>query len=311
MLPASAVRARSVLKKYADRTVGDGVYGCAVRTAKKVMESPHFVISAVQCTDDHARWSAPEMSPAAQIVLVRKGRFQLESQGRRVTVEPTTGYLHRAREEMRFAHPVGGDVCTSVTFISDELTAGLEAARSPAVRVDARLELAHHLLLRTGEDPDFAAVEVVLDLLLLALRRQPQDVPPPGREDLADRAREAILADEPDSASLVALARLLKTSPSHLSHTFRHHVGMSLSRYRNRVRVSRALTRMDQGETDLAALAVSLGFNDQAHLTRVMRDESGHTPGRIRALLISGAATFTAPPSGPKTPETGNPVRSR
>ncbi|WP_433515424.1 helix-turn-helix domain-containing protein [Nonomuraea sp. CA-143628] len=48
----------------------------------------------------------------------------------------------------------------------------------------------------------------------------------------------------------------------------------------NRVRVSRALTYMDQGETDLAALAIRLGFNDQSHLTRVMRDELGHTPGQ-------------------------------
>lgn len=60
---------------------------------------------------------------------------------------------------------------------------------------------------------------------------------------------------------------------------------MPLSRYRNRVRVSRALTPLEQGETDLAALAVRLGFNDQAHLTRVMRDELGHTPGRVRTLL--------------------------
>ncbi|MEU6744177.1 helix-turn-helix domain-containing protein [Streptosporangium sandarakinum] len=266
-----------------------------MRTAKRLIESPHFVINSVECSDDHAGWSMPEASPAAQIVLVRQGRFRLDSQGRRMTVEPTVGYLHRPGWEMRFAHPAGGDVCTSITFIGDALTAGLDAACSPAVHVDARLELAHRLLLRTGADPDFAAVEAVLDLLLLALREQSQDVPSPGRQDLADHAREAILSGEPDCADLVTLARRLKTSPSHLSRTFRHHVGMSLSRYRNRVRVSRALTRMDQGETNLAALAAGLGFSDQAHLTRVMRDELGHTPGRVRALLASGGTAAGGP----------------
>ncbi|MEV4087330.1 helix-turn-helix domain-containing protein [Nonomuraea fuscirosea] len=274
-----------------------------MRTAKRVIESPHFVIRTVRCTDDHVRWSAPESSRVAQIVLVRRGRFQVESRGRRVTVEPATGYLHHADEELRFAHPAGGDVCTAVTFVDDVLTAGLDVTRSPAIPVDARLELAHRLLLRAGADPDVAAVEAVLDLLLLTLRGRPQAVPAPGREDLANRAKEAILADEPASAGLVPLARLLRTSPSHLSRTFRHHTGMPLSRYRNRVRVSRALTSLEQGETDLAALAVGLGFNDQAHLTRVMRDELGHTPGRVRTLLARQA---TAPEDArrPRTRQT-------
>ncbi|MEU9833223.1 AraC family transcriptional regulator [Streptosporangium sp. NPDC048047] len=260
-----------------------------MRTAKRLVESPHFMINVVECEDDHAGWSVPETSSAAEIVLVRRGRFRLDSQGRRMTAEPTVGYLHRPGWEIRFAHPAGGDVCTSITFVGDALTAGLDAARSPAVHVDARLELAHHLLLRTGADPDFAAVEAVLDLLLLALREQSRDAPSPGRRELADHAREAILSGEPDCADLVALARRLGTSPAHLSRTFRHHVGMPLSRYRNRVRVSRALTRMDQGETNLAALAAGLGFSDQAHLTRVMRDELGHTPGRVLTLLASAS----------------------
>jgi AraC-like DNA-binding protein len=269
-----------------------------VRSTRRVVESPHFVIRGVECTDDHACWSAPEMTSAAQVVLVRRGRFQLESHGQRITVDPTTGYLHPPRHETRFAHPAGGDVCTSITLPGDTLSAGIEAARSPTVRVDARLELAHRMLLRADADADFAAVEAVVDLLQLALRRQPDELPAPGRYDLAHRARDAILADEPGSASLIALAQLLETSPSHLSRTFRHHVGMTISRYRNRVRISRALHSIDEGGTDLARLAFTLGFSDQAHFTRVMYNELGRTPGRVRALLTSGAATSTSQPAG-------------
>jgi AraC-like DNA-binding protein len=200
-------------------------------------------------------------------------------------MDPTTGYLHPPGHETRFAHPAGGDVCTSITLLGDVLIEGIEASDSPTVRVDGRLELAHRMLLRTHSDPDFMTAEAVVDLLRLALRRQPDETPAPGRYVLADRAREVILADEPNSANLIALARLLETSPSHLSRTFRHHTGMSLSRYRNRVRVSRALQRIDEGETDLARLATILGFSDQAHFTRTMRNELGRTPGEVRALL--------------------------
>ncbi|WP_063713761.1 helix-turn-helix domain-containing protein [Amycolatopsis nigrescens] len=256
------------------------------RTRREVVNS-HFVLRVVECTDDHARWSPPELTSAAQVVLVRRGRFQLDSRGRRVTIDPTTGYLHPPGQETRFAHPAGGDMCTSITLPGDALTAGIEAVRAVAVRVDARLELAHRTLLRTGADPDFAGVEALVDLLRLALRRQPGETSAPGRHDLADRAREAMLADEPGGTSLVALAHLLETSPSHLSRTFRHHVGMTISRYRNRVRISRALQRIDEGETNLAGLTFALGFSDQAHFTRTMRRELGHTPGHVRALLTA------------------------
>lgn len=60
---------------------------------------------------------------------------------------------------------------------------------------------------------------------------------------------------------------------------------MTLSRYRNRVRVSRVLARIEEGEDDLAGLAVELGFADQAHLTRAVRREVGHPPGRLRELF--------------------------
>lgn len=249
------------------------------------MESPHFEIRAVECADHHADWSPPETTSVAQVVLVQRGRFQVQSHGRRMTVDPTTGYLHPPGHETRFAHPVGGDLCTSITLPGDMLTRGIDAARTRTVRVDTRLELAHRMLVRNNADPDFAAAEAVVNLLQLALRCRPDETPAPGCYDLADRAREAILADEPSSANLVALADLLRTSPAHLSRTFRHHTGISISRYRNRVRISRALQHIDEGETDLAGLAFTLGFSDQAHFTRTMHNELGHSPGRVRTLL--------------------------
>jgi AraC-like DNA-binding protein len=35
----------------------------------------------------------------------------------------------------------------------------------------------------------------------------------------------------------------------------------------------------------LAALAAELGFADQAHLSRVVRQSTGLTPGRLRTLI--------------------------
>jgi AraC-like DNA-binding protein len=60
---------------------------------------------------------------------------------------------------------------------------------------------------------------------------------------------------------------------------------MTLTGYRNRVRVLQALEALEAGEPDLAALAARLGFADHAHLTRTVRAECGRPPRELRRLL--------------------------
>jgi AraC-like DNA-binding protein len=64
-----------------------------------------------------------------------------------------------------------------------------------------------------------------------------------------------------------------------LSPAFRRQTGVSLTRYRNRIRVSKALHRLEKGDRDLGGLAADLGFADQAHLTRTMTEHTGYTLG--------------------------------
>lgn len=100
-----------------------------------------------------------------------------------------------------------------------------------------------------------------------------------------ERARTALHDGHPDAAGLVPLARSLGVSPYRLSREFQALVGVPLTRYRNRLRVGRALDRLEQGVDSLAGLAAELGFTDQAHLTRTVRAQLGHTPGELRRLL--------------------------
>jgi AraC-like DNA-binding protein len=112
--------------------------------------------------------------------------------------------------------------------------------------------------------------------------------PLPGAADRAvvAAARAAVLADAPESAGLVSLAEALGVSPYRLSRAFSREVGVPLTRFRNGVRVGRAVERLEAGEADLAGLAADLGFADQAHLTRTVRDHLGHTPAALRRLLV-------------------------
>nr|WP_260408178.1 helix-turn-helix domain-containing protein [Planomonospora venezuelensis] len=267
---------------------------------------PGLTVSAVTCRDDHTGWSGAETHDDYRLVLVSRGRFRRMADGLAETVDPTIAYLGVPGEEERFSHPAGGDVCTSVR-ITPELwrTLAGDGGRParPAVYTDARLDLVHRrFLAATGYGParpgsgdhDYALAEELLCLVAAALDqvlpgRTPAD-DRPSRNDraLVVRAREAIADDHPAAGGLFPLAELLGVSPYRLSRAFSRELGVSLTRYRNRVRVGRVLDRLEAGETRLGPLAADLGFADQAHLTRTVRDFLGHTPAVLRRLLTGG-----------------------
>lgn len=260
---------------------------CAVPVAAR----PDFTVTAVTCRADHTRWSAPEPCGEHRLVLVRRGRFRCSAEGVDADLDPTLGYLGAPGEEERFAHPAGGDVCTSVS-IAPEFWDGPMMAR--AVYIDARVELAHRRLLGAAAvgDIDYALTEELLRLVAAATGRS---VPRPRAADRAmvTAARHAILAGAAEAAGLRSLAGLLMVSPYRLSRAFSQQMGVSVTHYRNRVRVGHAIDRLTDGETVLAALAADLGFADQSHLTRTVREHLGHTPDTLRRLLTSEAGACT------------------
>jgi AraC-like DNA-binding protein len=164
--------------------------------------------------------------------------------------------------------------------------------RHSTVYVDARLELVHRRLLAAERaDIDYLIAEELLRLIAVALRRAADgrtpmtDRPVPADRRLVERARAVIHDDHPAARGLFPLAQLLGTSPYRLSRAFPRELGVSLTRYRNRVRVGRALEQLQRDESPLADVAVSLGFADQAHFTRVTREHVGQTPAALRRGL--------------------------
>ncbi|MGV9928815.1 helix-turn-helix domain-containing protein [Nocardia rhamnosiphila] len=256
-------------------------------SAEPLAARPEFAVTAVTCRSDHTRWSEPETRDDHRLVLVRRGRFRRQSGGGSTDLDPTVGYLGAPGEEERFAHPAGGDICTTVTLAPELWESPVHTG---TVYVDARIELAHRRLLAAAGAGDigYALAEELLRLVALAAG---QSGPRPRQTDraLVAAARAAILDGAPEADGLPALAALLKVSPYRLSRVFSRHMGLSLTRYRNRVRVGRALDRLTDGDTGLADLAAHLGFADQAHLTRTVRAHLGHTPVALRRLLAAPA----------------------
>jgi AraC-like DNA-binding protein len=276
-----------------------------------LLDGPVVTVARVRCSGQGHRFGAIEPVTRAAIVLPCRGVFRLRADGRERVVDPATAYLQWPGEEQQFAHPAGGDVCTAIGLGADPLAVlaadGPTGAVPPPVARDPvpvapSQAVAHRLLIgraRAGADRvelgDLTAA-LIAELLpaLGATRAAAWPGPAPtgpalGRQRrLVEDARE-LLSCQPDRA-LPELAGLLGTSPWRLSRLFHRYTGITLHRYRIRLRVAAALDRLAGGVDSLAVLAAELGFADQAHLSRVVRQSTGLTPGRLRTLIGPGAA---------------------
>ncbi|MEU0885815.1 AraC family transcriptional regulator [Lentzea sp. NPDC005914] len=254
---------------------------------------PEFTVSAVDCQDDHRGWSTEPPRSDVRLVLVRQGGFRRRVRGVPADLDRTLGDIGLPGEEEQFAHPTGGDVCTSISLTADlwrAMAGDAPLLRGSSVYVDGRLDLAHRRLLTAVRTSD-GAPEGLVGLVGEVVRQVAVSPTPSGDQvgagdrALVARAREVIGAGDPASAGLIPLAGLLGVSPYRLSRGFTRELGVSLTRYRNRVRVAAALDRLEGGETSLAAVAADLGFADQAHLSRTVREHLGQTPTALRKLL--------------------------
>ena len=253
-------------------------------------------MTAVTCHDDHKTWSPAECHSSFRVVIVREGRFRRRTGGVGADLDPTVAYVGVPDEEEHFAHPAGGDVCTSVNLTADlwrAVAGDTRRVSTPTIYVDAAFDLAHRRVLAAAEtgDVDYALAEQLLSLTRATVTRAVAEPTPAAATarhtdgPLVAAARAAIGDNHPAAGGLLSLAGLLGVSPYRLSRAFTRELGVSLTRYRNRVRVARVLDRLEAGEAQLGVLAADLGFADQAHLCRTVRAHVGHTPTALRRLL--------------------------
>jgi AraC-like DNA-binding protein len=272
------------------------LYRRRVRVVTQIAAGPGVSVEQVSIRAESPRWSEPEVPAGYRLVLVRQGVFRARVGGLELLADPAIAYAGSPRLEQSIAHRVGvADTYTSL-LLSEGLMAGLGRpgrALSTAVPVTGDVAVAHRLLVawarRSADSFELAERATRLAGLLLvphspagSVARRPATAA--SRRRLAEAAREFLAAD-PGWSSLTGVASRVGCSPHHLSRVFHQETGMTLTRYRSRLRVLRALDALEAGEKDLAGLAARLGFADHAHLSRTVMNECGHAPRDLRRLL--------------------------
>jgi transcriptional regulator GlxA family with amidase domain len=160
--------------------------------------------------------------------------------------------------------------------------------RFTSAGVTAGIDLMLHLVSRIT-DP--ACALAVARYLVVYIRRgggDPQLSPwLEGRNHIhpaIHRVQDAVTADPAREWTLDALAHVGGASARHLSRLFNEHVGMSITDYRNRLRVALAKELLSHTRLDMERIAERAGFASTRQLRRAWRQFYPTPPKHARAL---------------------------
>lgn len=98
--------------------------------------------------------------------------------------------------------------------------------------------------------------------------------------------------------SVAELARSCGLSRSYFARAFKVSLGLPPHRWLMRFRVERAQDRLERTSESIAEIALTCGFADQSHLTRVFHALIGTSPAAWRRRRKAGVAQACAPQSG-------------
>jgi AraC-like DNA-binding protein len=263
--------------------------------SRVLLEMPELTLGHFACASGDRMWDeVNDIGPKPHVVFPRTHVLIAQDGAQPLLATPNHVVLYRPHQLYRRGlRDARGDrsLWLEVTPAAFE-----DAPSGPAVPSDARTYLlavtvARHLLTET---PDrLLAEEAAMRLLAGALggrRAEPaarRERTRRGHAELAEAAKELLTARMAERLSLESLAAALYVSPFHLARVFRARTGFSLSGYVHGLRLRAAVDRLAaEPDTDLARLAVELGYYSPSHFCDRFRSAFGRPPSAVRGAQL-------------------------
>lgn len=273
-------------------------------TPTQYYNSEFVTVRYVACRGADRGMGDIEASDADTVVLPLRGAYIAHySRNHQVLAEPNVAMIFPEGRSARISHPLFlEDDCLSIQFSADGFHEVLEELqiRTPATHglLQPCLMAARNLLwqrLRNQLARPLEVEEVAASFLGNVLLSAGENRPPVRKTSKIMRqleAAKAVLASHPEKNwKLTTLARLLGSSPFHLTRMFREHVGIPMHRYHVHTRLGRSIDLLLETNQDLTTIALNIGFSSHSHFTACFRQLVGLTPRRFRAAASTRLAS--------------------
>lgn len=124
------------------------------------------------------------------------------------------------------------------------------------------------------------ALEMLAEVSRYQIKGHDNPSPPPR---WLKQAEEIIREQFSSNLSLSKIASEVGVHPVRLARAFRRHYRCSVGEYLRGVRIEDASRKIVTNTLSLSEIALTAGFSDQSHFTRIFRRFKGVTPGEYRA----------------------------
>lgn len=240
------------------------------------------------------RWAADTLHVSMKehhvVARLERGRVESFTAGQVFRSEPRAVHVKRPGDVYRELGRDGPGVYTIVQLCADDVARAVDGRRAFVPHLgpgDARARPLHALLDAVLARADRLALDVALAEALGALGQMPHERAYPTRP--VRRAVEYLRERLAEPVSLDELAAHVGRDKFYLCRAFRAQVGLPPHAYLTHLRVLRARQLLARGGRP-SEVATSVGFYDQAQLTRHFRRVTGATPARFAKALPPGAS---------------------
>ena len=227
--------------------------------------------------------AAPDWGPAyrpesPRLMLPMEGCLHVELNGHRFVLDAGTALWLTPKHSYRLRQPNAGQRSMLLVMHVDD-----DQARRCRLTPMHRW-LLHRLSASAAQGDalrlEAGAAELIGELL-------GQSLPRSSPHRAVEAAREFIASDPTRGDGLTTIAQAAACSPFHLARLFRRHTGRSLHAHRDDLRMALALQRLQGGETNLAQLAVDLGYANHSHFSAAFKRRFGIAPALMRTNLTA------------------------
>lgn len=263
------------------------------RDSRLLLETPIVAIHDVVRSATPGACSETESCLATALVFPYRGAFRRAGGGDTVVADPNHMLFDNAGVTYQVSLPVeGGAAALALTIappllveiVPKALVIGADPVRlaPPGRLIDARAQALVALLRHSLIQGSATVLEGESLALTLVRRAFGERTSRPragsfGQAKLTERAKLLLMAAPERKWSLADIGAELKVSPVYLTQVFRRVEGLPLHQYLLRLRLARALDRLETVE-DLSQLALDLGFSSHSHFTAAFRQVFGRSP---------------------------------
>ena len=284
----------------------------------EVFRSEAMWITNYHCCKQDPACGGEEQQPGHVITFPRSGVYALHIDGQLVVADPNTIIFHNHHSPYRTSHPYGCGDCGGGFVLRPDILLEVVRRHDPSVMdrpespfafthgpSDPKICLLQRILWqqimagrREGRDP-VAVEEIMLHLVDGAIgaacrhagtraehsRALARTSTARAHAEYADAVKGLLAKRMRERLSLDDIARAVHCSPFHLARLFRRQTGMTIHQYLNRLRLRTSLDYLADRGTDLAHLALELGFCSHSHYSDAFRREFGMSPSRVRRMI--------------------------